>query len=273
MAPNPGSLLMTTQHQEALAHLMYGLQGAGGFVLLTGEIGAGKTTLCRLFMEKAPKSARVAYVLNPRLNAVEMLEAVAQELGVRLPKGKAPGRKSWTDAIQRELLRAHAAGQSCSLLLDEAQDIDTHVLEELRLLSNLETHERKLLHITLVGQPELRDRMQEPELTQLSQRLLARYHLGTLPPADVENYIEHRLYSAGWSGPLPFDAHHMPLIHRLSRGVPRKINLLCDRSLLGAYAQGHRTVTRATLLKSAREVFGDQTRPIWHRWLSGLFAI
>lgn len=260
IAPDPHYLFMSERHREALAHLLYGLRGGGGFVLLTGEIGAGKTTVCRCFLEQIPKKCNVAYVFNPKLTALELLQTIADEFHIR-PRDSAPageGVKQLVDAINEFLLRTHAVGMNNVLIIDEAQLLSTEVLEQLRLLTNLETRERKLLQIILIGQPELRGMLAAPELEQLAQRVIARFHLPALSAAETGQYIKHRLTVAGLRGNMPFDRKLRERIHQLSRGVPRRINLLCDRALLGAYAQGQSKVSVATLSRAAEEVFGDE---------------
>ncbi len=259
IAPDPRYLFMSERHREALAHLLYGAQGGGGFVLLTGEIGAGKTLVCRCFLQQIPAHCRVAYIFNPKLTVRELLRTICEEFGIALPAGGAAGvetRKPYIDAINAFLLRSHAQGHSNVLIIDEAQNLSAPVLEQLRLLTNLETPERKLLQIMLIGQPELRQMLAAPELEQLAQRVIARYHLGPLGPAETADYVRHRLGVAGLAGTAqPFEAGALRELHRLTRGVPRRINLLCDRALLGAYARGARQVDRATLRQAAAEVF------------------
>jgi general secretion pathway protein A len=260
IAPDPRYLFMSERHREALAHLLYGVQGGGGFVLLTGEIGAGKTTVCRCFLEQIPARCNVAYIFNPKLSALELLMTVCHEFGIRFPAltaaGTAPGVKAYVDGLNEYLLRTHAVGQNNVLIIDEAQNLSSDVLEQLRLLTNLETSERKLLQIVLIGQPELRTMLARPELEQLAQRVIARYHLDALSEKETAQYIAHRLAVAGLKGALPFDAGALGRIHQLTRGIPRRINLLCDRSLLGAYATGKARVDRGIVDKAAREVFG-----------------
>ncbi|MDP1901364.1 MAG: AAA family ATPase [Rubrivivax sp.] len=264
IAPDPRFLFMSEQHREALAHLLYGLGGGGGFVLLTGEIGAGKTTVCRCFLEQVPERCTVAYVFNPKLTATELLQTVCGEFGITAPAD--PGSvKAHVDALNAFLLAAHAQGRQAILVIDEAQALSADVLEQLRLLTNLETAERKLLQIVLIGQPELRDMLARPGLEQLAQRVIARYHLGALSPAETRQYIRHRLAVAGPNAPLPFDGAALARIHRLSGGVPRRINLLADRALLGAYAQARALVDRRTVDQAAREVFGASGAPAWRR--------
>jgi len=271
IAPDPHYLFMSERHREALAHLLYGLGGGGGFVLLTGEIGAGKTTVCRCFLEQVPQGCRVAYVFNPKLTVPELLATVCEEFHIALPEPLPQGEsvKPYVDRINAFLLEAHAAGQNCVLIIDEAQNLAPEVLEQLRLLTNLETQERKLLQIILIGQPELRTMLARPELEQLAQRVIARYHLTALSADETAQYVRHRLGIAGLKGETPFDDRALALLHKLSRGVPRRINLIGDRALLGAYAQGRARVDRKTLARAAVEVFDDAhvATPAWRRAL------
>ncbi|MBE7416939.1 MAG: AAA family ATPase [Ideonella sp.] len=277
IAPDPRYLFMSERHREALAHLLYGVRGGGGFVLLTGEIGAGKTTVCRCFLEQVPPRSKVAYIFNPKLTALELLQSVCAEfrIDVHGRGGAAPTLKDHVDALNEHLLRTHAEGENCVLIIDEAQNLSPDVLEQLRLLTNLETNERKLLQIILIGQPELRDMLARPDLEQLAQRVVARYHLDPLSEDETSHYIKHRLSVAGLSGLIPFDREARHRIHELTRGVPRRINLLCDRALLGAYANGRQRVDRATVDQAAIEVFDGRRRNAtvqWTRrraWLTG----
>ena len=274
IAPDPRYLFMSERHREALAHLLYGVQGGGGFVLLTGEIGAGKTTVCRCFLEQIPPRCNVAYIFNPKLSALELLITVCHEFGIKFPAltaaGTAPGLKDYVDGLNEYLLRTHAVGQNNVLIIDEAQNLSSDVLEQLRLLTNLETSERKLLQIVLIGQPELRGMLARPELEQLAQRVIARYHLDALSEKETKQYIAHRFAVAGLKGAMPFDAAALRRIHQLARGVPRRINLLCDRVLLGAYATGKSRVDRTIVDKAAQEVFGEagegRPRTLPARW-------
>jgi general secretion pathway protein A len=258
IAPDPRYLFMSERHREALAHLLYGLGGGGGFVLLTGEIGTGKTTVCRCFLEQVPPNCQVAYVFNPKLSALELLQVVCQEFGVTVPE-RAGGAsvKDHVDALNAFLLASHAQGRNSVLVIDEAQNLSADVLEQLRLLTNLETNERKLLQIVLIGQPELRGVLARPELEQLAQRVIARYHLQALSVQETAQYVRYRLEVAGLSRAVPFEPRALALIHKLTAGVPRRINLLCDRSLLGAYARSEPAVTPAIVRQAAREVFGE----------------
>ncbi len=269
IAPDPRYLFMSERHREALAHLLYGVGGGGGFVLLTGEIGAGKTTVCRCFLEQVPAGCQVAYIFNPKLTAVELLQSVCDEFAVPLA-WPAPGPasvKTYIDALNRHLLAAHAQGRQCVLVIDEAQNLSAEVLEQLRLLTNLETSERKLLQIILIGQPELRAQLSAPDLEQLAQRVIARYHLGALSAPETAAYVAHRLAVAGRSGAVPFDAAALRRVHALTGGVPRRINLLADRALLGAYAEGRAEVGRRIVERAAAEVFdAAAARPSAARW-------
>ena len=258
IAPDPRYLYMSERHREALAHLLYGVGGGGGFVLLTGEIGAGKTTVCRCFLEQIPRRCNVAYIFNPKLTVTELLKSVCEEF--RIPyEHQGPGVatiKDYLDPLNEFLLKTHAVGQNNVLIIDEAQNLSPDVLEQLRLLTNLETSERKLLQIILIGQPELRTMLAQPDLEQLAQRVIARFHLEALSEAETAQYIAHRLQVAGWRRGRLFSSLAVRRIHQLARGVPRRINLLCDRALLGAYVEGKNKVDRAVVEKAASEVFG-----------------
>ncbi len=256
IAPDPRYLFMSERHREALAHLLYGVRGGGGFVVLTGEIGAGKTTVCRCFLEQVPQRCNVAYIFNPKLTVEELLRTVCDEFRIpyRHEGAGAATVKDYVDALNEYLLRMHAVGHDNVLIIDEAQNLSADVLEQLRLLTNLETSERKLLQIVLIGQPELRQMLARPEMQQLAQRVIARYHLGALTEAETAHYVRHRLAVAGLAREMPFDARALRRIHRYARGVPRRINLLADRALLGAYAKDSRLVSRRMVDAAASEV-------------------
>ncbi|MDL2357168.1 MAG: AAA family ATPase [Pseudomonadota bacterium] len=258
IAPDPRYLFMSERHREALAHLLYGVGSGGGFVLLTGEIGAGKTTVCRCFIEQIPDDCKLAYIFNPKLSVEELLLSICDEFGIALapPGAGAVSIKTYVDAINGYLLASHAQGKNNVLIIDEAQNLSADVLEQLRLLTNLETSERKLLQIILIGQPELRTMLARPELEQLAQRVIARYHLGSLSEAETGSYIAHRLAVAGAGAATPFPRALVRQIYRLTNGVPRRINLLCDRALLGAYVENASEVTRPILRRAGTEVFG-----------------
>ena len=286
IAPDPRYLFMSERHREALAHLLYGVgvgehAAGGGFVLLTGDIGTGKTTICRCFLEQIPPLCHVAYIFNPKLTAIELLQSICEEFHINVPKANAQSAsaKDYIDALNTFLLQSHAAGHSSVLIIDEAQNLHSEVLEQLRLLTNLETNERKLLQIVLIGQPELRTMLARPELEQLAQRVIARFHLDALNPAESLQYIEHRLAIAGYTGALPFDPRAVQRIHQLTGGVPRRINLLCGRALLGAWAHGQSRVDRAVVDKAAQEVFGPESvrasgrSGVYLGWLAGAAAL
>ncbi len=259
IAPDPRYLFMSERHRDALAHLLYGLNGGGGFVLLTGEIGAGKTTVCRCFLEQIPDNCNVAYIFNPKLTVLELLQSVCEEFRIECtpPHSGVRTVKDYLDPLNDFLLAQHAAGQNNVLIVDEAQNLSAELIEQLRLLTNLETNERKLLQIVLIGQPELRTLLARPEMEQVAQRVVARFHLPALSEAETAHYIAHRMAVAGRAGEVPFDRKAIRQIHRRSRGVPRRINLLCDRALLGAYANGQGSVHSAVVDKAALEVFDE----------------
>ncbi|MDY7576250.1 ExeA family protein [Actimicrobium sp. CCI2.3] len=275
IAPDPRYLFMSERHREALAHLVFGLKGGGGFVLLTGEIGAGKTTVCRLFLEQIPARCNVAYLFNPKQSVTELLQSICDEFNIKVsPRNQAAVTvKDFIDPLNTFLLRTHAVKQNNILIIDEAQNLSADVLEQLRLLTNLETNERKLLQIILIGQPELRTMLDRPELEQLAQRIIARFHLAALSERETAQYIAHRLAVAGGRNEPLFSERAMRRIHQCARGIPRRINLLCDRALLGAYATGLRRVDVAIIDEAAREVFrldGAGASASTQRWRSAL---
>ncbi len=262
IAPDPRYLYMSDQHREALAHLVYGVTTDGGFVLLTGEVGAGKTTICRCLLEQVPEGTDIAFIINPKVTVDELLASICDEIGIGYPEGTT-SNKVFIDRINDHLLDAHARGRKTVIVIDEAQNLSADVLEQIRLLTNLETTERKLLQIIMLGQPELRDMLASSALLQLSQRITARFHLGPLSEKEVDAYVAHRLAVAG-GGKHLFSRSALRLLYRLSGGVPRIINLICDRALLGTYVQDKSLVTRSTLRKAASEVFGR--KPLLGSW-------
>jgi len=247
---------MSERHREALAHLLFGLR-SGGFVLLTGAIGAGKTTVCRCFLMQIPKRCIVAYIFNPKLTVTELMRSICEEFRIPVLQSKEETIKQFVDPLNEFLLRTHAVGQNNVLIIDEAQNLSAEVLEQLRLLTNLETNERKLLQIILIGQPELRTMVARPELEQLAQRITARFHLDALSEKDTSQYIAHRMLVAGLVTALPFNAQALRRVYQISAGIPRRINLLCDRALLGAYATGTAVIDKSIINKAAIEVFGN----------------
>ncbi|MDX8391348.1 MAG: AAA family ATPase [Mariprofundaceae bacterium] len=272
IAPNPRFLFMSEQHREALAHLLYGIEHDGGFVLLTGEVGTGKTTLCRCLLEKMPADVDVAFIINPRLSVVELLANICDELSIEYDQGTQSNRLL-VDAMNRYLLARHAEGRKIVLIIDEAQNLDSDVLEQLRLLTNLETDERKLLQIILLGQPELQQKLAHTELRQLSQRITARYHLQALNRSEIAAYIDHRLSVAGCDEAI-FSAAAKRHIHRISQGIPRLVNLICDRAMLGAYAKSVKNINRKMIRQAAREVLGERVAPAnSKRWKTALIPV
>jgi len=256
IAPNPHYLYMSQQHNEALAHLVYGVGRDGGFVLLTGEVGTGKTTVCRCFLEQIPDDTDVAFVLNPKLQVEELLATICDELSIPYI-GDSISVKDYIDCINGFLLRQHAQGRHTVLIIDEAQNLNSDVLEQIRLLTNLETHEKKLLQIILLGQPELQEMFRQPELRQLSQRVTARFHLNALGEDEVGPYVYHRLTVAGAVDPKAmFPVATIRKLYQISKGIPRIINLVCDRAMLGAYAKETRVIDGHILGNAAKEVLG-----------------
>lgn len=258
IAPDPRFLFMSERHREALAHLLYGVQGAGGIVLLTGEVGTGKTTLCRSLLEQLPENIDVAFILNPRMNVEGLLQTICEEYHIHVPFDRF-GIKTFVDALNARLFETHALGRQALLIVDEAQNLDAKVLEQLRLLTNLETNTHKLLQIFLIGQPELQNMLTQPEMRQVSQRVIARYHLTHLNQSEVHAYVAHRLRISG-ATQLIFPEALLKHVYRASGGVPRLINLICDRALLGAYVQGQQQVTLPILRQAISEVLAVRPR-------------
>lgn len=248
---------MTERHQEALAHLYHGIESDAGFVLLTGDVGTGKTTVCRRFLSNLPQNTQIAFILNPCLDGLELLHAICKELGI----GSVPqdaSLRQLTDKIYEFLLANHAKGINTVLLIDEAQQLYKHVLELIRILTNLETNTQKLLKIILVGQPELNGILAKSDLKQLSQRITARYHINPLSVKEVAAYIEFRLRTAGYTAEKKiFSSSMVKQVYATSEGVPRIINVLCDRALLGVYSQNKKEVNKAILDKAIEEVQGN----------------
>lgn len=262
ITPDPRYLFLSERHGEALAHLVYGVTESGGFIQLTGEVGTGKTTLVRsLLLNRMPDNADVAVVLNPQLSVVEFLATICEELHIEVLHNKG-SVKALTDALNQHLLKAHAAGRRTILVVDEAQNLAPAVLEQVRLLTNLETAKQKLLQIILIGQPELRELLARNDLRQLAQRITGRYHLEPLSSDETSSYIEHRLKVAGAVGEV-FDAGAKKEIYRLSQGVPRLVNVICDRALLGGYAKESRRINARLIRQAAAEVRGQLERSPW----------
>lgn len=256
IAPNPRYLYMSTMHQEALAHLVYGTTSKGCIVLLTGEVGTGKTTISRYFLEKLPRSTDIAVIINPKLTGIELLASVCDEFQIKV-NGAEPSSKNYIDSLNDFLLKAYSANRQTVLVIDEAQNLDLDVLEMLRLLTNLETDQQKLLKIVLLGQSELGSLLARPDLEQINQRITSRYHLKGLKRADVEAYIAHRVMVAGGGRSTFFSRGALAEIFSASRGIPRLINSLCDHALLGAYSENKEQVDKKVAQKAVAEIFGN----------------
>ena len=255
ISPDPKYLFMSDRHREALAHLTYGLGEVGGFALLTGEVGTGKTTISRCLMEQLPENTHAAFILNPTLSCQELLATICDELKIRYRKNDA-SLKNLTDKIAEKLLKNHQNDINTVLIIDEAQHLQPEVLEQLRLLTNLETNTKKLLQVILIGQPELQQLLQRRDLRQLAQRITARYHLMPLTKQELHQYIQHRLTVADCARAL-FDKAALNKIHHLSQGVPRLTNLLCHSALMLAYNQNDSVVNKKTVIAAAQRALGD----------------
>jgi general secretion pathway protein A len=255
ITPDPRYLYLSRRHAEALAHLLYGITESGGFIQLTGEVGTGKTTVVRSLLEQLPEHAEVALVLNPRLSPDEFLLTICDELHIEV--ADRASQKAIVDALNQRLLAAHAGGGRVVLIVDEAQNLSAEVLEQIRLLTNLETAKQKLLQIILIGQPELREVLARSDLRQLAQRITGRYHLEPLEPGEVQAYVRHRLEVAGSRAEI-FTPGALKALHRSSSGIPRLINVIADRALLGAWSREETTVSAPMVRKAAAEVFGER---------------
>jgi general secretion pathway protein A len=265
ITPDPRYLYLSERHAEALAHLLYGINEAGGFIQLTGEVGTGKTTVIRSLLEQLPGHADVALILNPRVTPAEFLLTICEELHVPVPEPGRGSTKVLMDLLGRHLLDTHARGRRVVLIVDEAQNLSTQTLEQVRLLTNLETATTKLLQIILIGQPELRELLDKPELRQLAQRITGRYHLNPLSAEESAAYVKHRMRVAGATAEV-FTPAALREIHRLSGGVPRIINVVCDRALLGAFTQEDHRVGGALVRQAASEVYGRPVPAPWLKW-------
>src|SRR5487761_26464 len=251
ITPDPRYLFLSGRHTEALAHLLYGVTESGGFIQLTGEVGTGKTTLIRSLLEKLPDTVDAALIINPRVSIPEFLRSICRELHITCTPQQSP--QELIDALNAHLLEVHAKGRRVVLIIDEAQALTGEVLEQVRLLTNLETSRQKLLQIILVGQPELRELLARTELRQLAQRITGRYHLEPLSPKETRAYVHHRLNVAGAIAPI-FTLSGLRAVQRVTAGIPRLINIICDRALLGAFTRELRQVDAGLVRHAAREV-------------------
>ncbi|MBV8199575.1 MAG: AAA family ATPase, partial [Acidobacteria bacterium] len=252
LTPDPRFLFFSERHREAFNHILFGIRERKGFIQLTGEVGAGKTTVCRAILEHLGDSVRTALILNPCLSSIQLLRTILRELGL-LPPPRAD-RVTCLQMLNDFLLAQAAAGSDGVLLIDEAQDLGSEQLEQVRLLSNLETDQRKLLQIVLLGQPELREKLDEKRLRQLRQRITVRYHLKPLTRAEMEHYIHHRLHVAGGNGLPTFNRWALGSIYRYSGGVPRLVNAVCDKTLLCGYVTGDDHLTWRHVRRAIREL-------------------
>jgi general secretion pathway protein A len=268
ITPDPRYLYLSERHAEALAHLLYGITESGGFIQLTGEVGTGKTTVVRTLLSRVPHHADVAVILNPRLSPAELLLTICEELRLSIPETALASVKHMVDALNQRLLTAHGEGRRVIVIIDEAQNLSAETLEQVRLLTNLETPTQKLLQIILIGQPELRELLERNDLRQLAQRVTGRYHLMPLSREETQGYVRHRLRVAGAAAEI-FTMRALKEVHRLTGGVPRVINVTCDRALLGAYTQETLKVTPALIRQAAGEVYGRRFTPTWINWAAG----
>lgn len=271
ITPDPRYLYMSERHAEALAHLLYGITEAGGFIQLTGEVGTGKTTVVRSLLERMPGHAEVAVILNPQLSPLQFVLTICEELGIFMRDEDAASIKDVVDLLNKRLLDAHAKGRRIVVIVDEAQNLAPETLEQVRLLTNLETASHKLLQIILIGQPELREVLARVELRQLAQRITGRYHLVPLSKTETVAYVRHRLKVAGAGGEI-FTPAALREVYRVSGGIPRIINVVCDRALLGAYTQEQHEIGPVLVRAAASEVYGHTFRPPWMKALIGASA-
>jgi general secretion pathway protein A len=272
ITPDPRYLFMSERHAEALAHLLYGITEAGGFIQLTGEVGTGKTTIVRSLLERMPGHADVAVILNPQLTPLQFVLTICEELGIFVRDEDVESIKDLVDILNKRLLEANAKGRRVVVIVDEAQNLSPETLEQVRLLTNLETASHKLLQIILIGQPELRDVLARVELRQLAQRITGRYHLAPLSRDETMAYVNHRMRVAG-SNVEVFTSAALREVHRLSEGIPRIINVICDRALLGAFTQETHHITPALIRSAAGEVYGRSFSPLWAKPLAAGSAV
>jgi general secretion pathway protein A len=268
ITPDPRYLFMSERHAEALAHLLYGISEAGGFIQLTGEVGTGKTTVVRSLLERMPGHADVAVILNPQLSPLQFVLTICEELGIFVRDEDTTSLKDLIDILNKRLLEAHAKGRRVVVIVDEAQNLSPETLEQVRLLTNLETASHKLLQIILIGQPELRALLERIDLRQLAQRITGRYHLNPLSKNETAAYVNHRLRVAGANGEI-FSPAALREVHRLSNGIPRIINVICDRALLAAFTREQHRIGTPLVRAAATEVYGRSFNPPWMKFFIG----
>lgn len=253
ITPDPRYLFYSQRHREAFEHILYGISQRSGFIQITGDVGTGKTTLCRAVLEKLGDGYATALILNPVMTGIQLLRSILRELGL---DDRGNDRLRLVDRLNQFLLERTHAGEDVVLFVDEAQDMSDELLEQVRLLSNLETDDCKLLQIVLIGQPELRSRLDRDELRQLRQRITVRYHLGPISRQETESYILHRLRVAGGNGRPTFSPAAIRAIHRHSRGIPRLINAVCDKTLLCGYVEGRDHLCWRQVRRAIRDLKG-----------------
>ena len=266
ITPDPRFLYPSPQHQEALGHLQYGIGENSGFALLTGEVGTGKTTVIRALIDQLPDGINLASITNPQLSADELVASICDEFGVVYPPDTR-SLKTLIDLLNHFLIEHHKVGNQSVVIIDEAQNLSRESLEQIRLLTNLETHDQKLLRIILVGQPELRDMLKRHDLRQLAQRITARCHLGVLSAEQTQAYIGHRLAVAGANANL-FSSAAVRTVFKLTGGIPRLVNSLCDRALLGAYSEEATAITPKIVKRASHELFTGSTPNPWPKALA-----
>ncbi|MGC9053719.1 MAG: ExeA family protein, partial [Candidatus Hydrogenedens sp.] len=258
LTPDPKYLFLSEKHKEAFAHLLFGIKNRMGFIMVTGEIGTGKTTICRALLSQLDPDTELAFIFNPCLNPVELLKRILTEFGVQT---KADTLLDLTDQLNEFLLSKSRQQKNCVLVIDEAQNLTPSVLEQIRLLSNLETEKEKLLQIVLIGQPELLDRLKLHELRQLNQRITARYHLNALDEQETRQYIAYRIHIAGGKKRIQFAPKAYKLIYKHSKGIPRLINSICDRALLVGYTREKKVIDQYIVKQALKELHGQLENP------------
>jgi general secretion pathway protein A len=270
LSPEPRYLFLSEHHRDALNCLIYGIKQKKGFVLISGGVGTGKTTICRTFLNFLDKSLETALIFNTAVSDIELLEAVVKEYGITI-RNKSKTKKNYIDALNNFLLSNYAAGKNAVLLIDEAQNLSHGVLEQIRMISNLETEQEKLIQIVLIGQQELNNTLTLPALRQLNERITVRYDLKPLSPQEVRNYIEHRLKIAEGPGTLKFTKGAFSVIYNFTEGIPRRINALCDRALLIAYTKNVSKIDRRIVTLAVEDIgvkYFQKTMNGWRKmWL------
>jgi general secretion pathway protein A len=253
LTPDPRFLFLSPHHEEALSHLLYGIHERKGFIEITGEVGTGKTILCRALLDRLDGTVSAALIFNSYLTEIELLQAIISDFGLTCQQTT---RKAYIDTLNQYLLQEFAAGRNAVVLIDEAQNLEPRVLEQLRMLSNLETDRVKLVQVVIVGQPELREKLATPQMRQLDQRIAVRFHMHSLTRQETQQYIIHRLSVAGAANAATFSRRALAMIYRQCAGIPRRINLLCDRALMTAYVRGIRRITTRVVRQSLRDLEG-----------------